>query len=178
MTDIQVRPTIAGDLPRLMGMDHSISSDCVWQLELRKDGSQIIATFREVRLPRSIQLSYPYNPFSLGDDWMRKSVMFTAVADNAPVGYVVLIERSTSLVSITDLVVSPEARRRGAGGALARAAEEWSLKRGHRKLFLETQSRNYPAICFAQKHGYEFCGYNDHYYLSQDIALFFARALK
>ena len=30
----------------------------------------------------------------------------------------------------------------------------------------------------AQKFGYEFCGYNDQYYLNQDVALFFGKALK
>jgi hypothetical protein len=40
------------------------------------------------------------------------------------------------------------------------------------------QSKNQPAIRLAQKHGYEFCGYNDHYYMTQDVALFFAKALK
>ena len=178
MTETQIRPTIASDLPRLMGMDHSILSDYVWQLELRKDSGQINALFREVRLPRSISLSYPYNPFSLADEWTRKSAIFTALAGNDAIGYLALMERPSSLVWISDLVISPEWRRQGAAGELVRAAEEWSLNRGHRRLFLETQSKNYPAIRFAQKHGYEFCGYNDHYYLTQDIALFFARALK
>jgi RimJ/RimL family protein N-acetyltransferase len=43
---------------------------------------------------------------------------------------------------------------------------------------IEMQSKNHPAIRLAQKHGYEFCGYNDHYYLTQDVALFFAKVLK
>jgi len=38
-------------------------------------------------------------------------------------------------------------------------------------------SKNYAAIRLSQKLGFEFCGYNDHYYLTQDIALFFGRAL-
>jgi ribosomal protein S18 acetylase RimI-like enzyme len=79
---------------------------------------------------------------------------------------------------ITDLVVSPESRRQGVASTLLLAAQEWGSTRGHRRLFLEMQSKNYPAIRMAQKHGYEFCGYNDHYYLTQDVALFFARAVK
>jgi RimJ/RimL family protein N-acetyltransferase len=43
---------------------------------------------------------------------------------------------------------------------------------------LETQSKNHPCIRLAQKFGYEFCGYNDRYYPTQDVALFFGRALK
>ena len=40
------------------------------------------------------------------------------------------------------------------------------------------QSKNFPAICFAQKHGLNFCGYNDRYYHNQDLALFFGMVLK
>ncbi|HEY9151310.1 MAG TPA: GNAT family N-acetyltransferase [Anaerolineales bacterium] len=178
MSEIQIRPTLANDLPRLMGMDHSVSSEYVWQLELRRDGSQITATFREVRLPRSIPLTYPNNPFALADEWTRKSMILTALSDNDPIGYLSLADRASSVAWISDLVVSPEWRRRGVASALLSSAQEWSLARGHRRLFLEMQSKNQPAIRLAQKHGYEFCGYNDHYYFTQDVALFFARALK
>jgi len=43
---------------------------------------------------------------------------------------------------------------------------------------LEMSSKNNPAIRFAQKLGYEFCGYNDQYYETQDIALFFGRYIR
>ncbi len=178
MSSIQIRPANSADLPRLMGMDHSSTSEYVWQLELRRDGAQIVATFRDVRLPRAIALSYPNNPFSLADEMARKAMIFTALSESEPIGYLCLTERLTSVAWVTDLVVTPEWRRRGVAGALLSSAEEWGLGQGHRRLFLETQSKNEPAIRFAQKHGYEFCGYNDHYYLTQDIALFFARVLK
>lgn len=175
---VQIRPVIQTDLPRLMGMDHSISSEYVWQLELRRETGQIVATFRDVRLPRPITLTYPNNPFSLADDWTHKALFLTAVSVTEPVGYICLAERPSSVAWVTDLVVTPEWRRRGIASGLLNAAQEWALNRGHRRLFIEMQSKNQPAIRLAQKHGYEFCGYNDHYYLTQDIALFFARALK
>ena len=113
MSEIQIRPTVASDLPRIMGMDHSVTSEYVWQLELRRDGSQILATFREVRLPRSIPLTYPNNPFALADEWTRKSMVLTALASNEPVGYLSLTDRPSSVAWVSDLVVSPEWRRRG-----------------------------------------------------------------
>jgi ribosomal protein S18 acetylase RimI-like enzyme len=178
MTDIQIRPMVATDLPRLMGLDHSISTDHVWQLELRREAGQLVATFREVRLPRAIALIYPRNPFSLADEWLQKDGAMTAIVDEQPAGYICLNERPASVAWITDLVISPESRRQGVASALLDAGQDWGMQRGHRRLFLEMQSKNYPAIRLAQKHGYEFCGYNDHYYLTQDVALFFARALK
>ncbi len=177
MSAIQIRPVVASDLPRLMGMDHSVTSEYVWQLELRRQTGQIVASFRNVRLPRPIVLTYPNDPFSLADEWMHKAIMFTALAGPDSVGYVALTEQPASAAWVTDLVVAPAWRRRGVAAALLSSAHEWGLGRGHRRLFLVMQSKNQPAIRLAQKHGYEFCGYNDHYYLTQDIALFFARAL-
>ena len=179
MLQFEIHPTTASDLPRLMAMDHSVRSESVWQLELRRDAGQFFATFREVRLPRPITLTYPHDPFALADDWKRRSPMLTAISGAEPVGYLSGIDQPAgSLVRITDIVVATQARRQGLGSALLEAAEAWATKRGSRRVMIELPSKNLPAIRMAQKHGYEFCGYNDHYYLSQDVALFFVRALR
>jgi GNAT superfamily N-acetyltransferase len=179
MPEIQLRPTIATDLSRLMSFDHSITSESVWQLELRRDTGQVAATFREVRLPRSVSITYPHNPFALADDWVRRSMMYTAFIAQDPAGYISLLERGMdSVVWVTDLVVNLANRRQGVASALLAAAQDWAAGRSHRRLILEMQSKNLPGIRLAQKFGYEFCGYNDHYYLNQDVAVFFAKALK
>ena len=179
MTEVQIRTLVATDLPRLMGTDHSCSSDYVWQLDLHREAGQVSAVFREVRLPRSIRVEYPRNPFALADKWDRQAEMLVAVWRGQPIGYIRMMEQSTSdVVWITDLVVAPEARRRGVATALLQAAQDWSLARGNQRLILEVQSKNEAAIRLAQKIGYEFCGYNDQYYETQDVTLFFGRALK
>lgn len=179
MSEIQLRPTVATDLSRLMAFDHSTSSESVWQLELRHDAGQVMATFREVRLPRSIAVAYPHNQYALADDWIKRSMMYTALVGKDPAGYIGLLERgAASVVWVTDIVVDVRQRRRGVGSALLAAAQAWAESRAHRRLILEVQSKNLPAIRLAQKFGYEFCGYNDHYYLNQDVALFFAKVYK
>ncbi len=177
MPAIEIRPVMASDLPRLMGIDHSSNSEYVWQLELRRDAGQTVATFRDVRLPRPIKLTYPRDPFALADIWKHMAMLFVAVAGEEPVGYLGLLEQPPASAWVTDLAVTPAWRRRGVAGALLDAAREWADERGHRRLFIEMQSKNQPAIRLAQKHGFEFCGYNDHYYTTQDVALFFARAV-
>lgn len=178
MSGIQIRTIEPSDLPQLMGLDHSGTSEAVWQLDLQREPreARIVASFREVRLPRPVTLAYPNNPFSLADEWVHKAMMYTALAGGDAVGYIALTEGPGAVARVTDLVVAPRWRRQGIASSLLSSAHEWSQSRRHRRVFLEMQSKNQPAIRLAQKHGYEFCGYNDHYYLTQDIALFFARA--
>jgi ribosomal-protein-alanine N-acetyltransferase len=178
-TEIQVRPASEVDLPVLMAFDHGSTSDRVWQLDLSREPRdlRVAASFREVRLPRPVNLPYPRDPAGLPDVWARNALMFVAEAGIQPIGYGAATEPHATQAWISDLVVVPRWRRRGVGSALLSALQHAAKGRGARNLFLEMQTKNYPAIRLAQKHGYDFCGYNDHYYSTQDIALFFVRAL-
>ena len=179
MPPYEIRPASTNDLTRLMAMDHSSFSDYVWQLELRREAGQITSSFREVRLPRSVVVAYPRDPMSLSDEWTRRDAVLVAVEDGSPVGYLALVvERSSSAARVTDIMVSPDRRRQGIASSLLTAAQFWTAERRIQRLILEMQSKNQPCIRLAQKFGYEFCGYNDQYYPTQDVALFFGRALK
>jgi ribosomal protein S18 acetylase RimI-like enzyme len=179
MPSFDIRLANSADLPRLMAMDHSCLSDYVWQLELRREAGQITPSFREVRLPRSVVVGYPWNPLSLAQEWTLRDAVLVAVDDGEPVGYLgITEERASAFARVTDLVISPERRRKGAASSLLTAAQTWSVERGLPRLILEMQSKNQPYIRLAQKFGYEFCGYNDQYYPTQDVALFFGRALR
>jgi ribosomal protein S18 acetylase RimI-like enzyme len=175
----EVRPANVNDITRLIALDHSCSSDYVWQLELRREAGQAIASFREVRLPRSVEVKYPRDPSSLREEWMRRDAVMMALREGVPVGYICITAEPTSAVAwVTDLVVATNERRKGVGSAMLLAAQAWAQERGIRRLILEMQSKNQSCIRLAQKFGYEFCGYNDQYYLTQDVALFFGRAIK
>ncbi|MGE5376675.1 MAG: GNAT family N-acetyltransferase [Bacteroidota bacterium] len=179
MPSYEIRPAGPNDLTRLMALDHSCFSDYVWQLELRREPGQISSIFREVRLPRSVAVAYPRDPMSLSELWTRRDAVLVAVEEGMPVGYLaVAVERASASARVTDIVVTPERRRRGIGSSLLTAAQAWAIERSIQRLVLEMQSKNQPCIRLAQKFGYEFCGYNDQYYPTQDVALFFGRALK
>ena len=179
MALFEIRPAIATDISHLMAIDHSCISDYVWQLELRREAGQVTANFREVRLPRSISVAYPRKPSSLGDEWKHRGVVMVAVYENTPIGYICVWEERTSAIArVTDIVVAPDHRRKGAASTLLMAAQDWASERRVGRLILEMQSKNQACIHLAQKFGYEFCGYNDQYYPTQDVALFFGRVLK
>lgn len=175
----EVRPAVAADIPRLTEIDHVCKSDYVWQLDLRRESEQVNASFREVRLPRSVDVLYPRNPAALTEDWSRRDLILIALDAGKIIGYACAREDQLSAVAwITDLVVAPESRRKGAASALLAAAQAWSVERGVKRLILEMQSKNHACIRFAQKIGFEFCGYNDQYYATRDVALFFAKTIK
>lgn len=179
MSSFEIRPASPSDIPRLIVLDHSCLSDYVWQLELRREAGQVTASLREVRLPRSIDVKYPRDPSSLAEEWTRRDLALVAVEDGNPMGYLCgTVEYASGVCWVTDLAVSPLRRRKGAASALLTAAQSWASERSIRRCILEMQSKNQAYIRLAQKFGYEFCGYNDQYYLTQDVALFFGRAIK
>jgi len=181
MAPIQVRPATQEDLPRLAAFDHGYSTDYVWQMDLRDDpnAGQLEVTFRPVRLPRPMRVAFNRAPDQLNEAWMRRACFLLAEQDGQARGYLNLVLAPVPETAwVTDCVVERRFRRSGMGSVLLAAAAQWARANRLNRLILEMQSKNYPAICFAQKQGLAFCGYNDRYYSNQDVALFFGIGLK
>jgi GNAT superfamily N-acetyltransferase len=179
MPEVQVRSAVATDVPNLMAIDHSCQSDYVWQMDVQQEDGQAGAVFRQIRLPRSVTVPYPRAVSTLTETWNRRTRMLVAVIGGQTVGYVRMSDAFLPNTAwLTDLVVTPRHRRQGVGMALVLAAQSWAVARNDQRALLEMPSKNNPAICLARKLGYEFCGYNDQYYESQDIALFFGRSIR
>lgn len=170
-----VRTAISSDIPGLISMDHGYNTDHVWQLSVRNQQSEIGATFREVRLPRPMQVVYPRDPKRLADEWTHLETLLLMEVEEQPAGYLALSDGPAEGSGwITDIVVDLRFRRRGIASKLLAAGKEWCRIRGRRLLYLEMQTKNYPAICLAKRAGFLYAGYSDLYYPDQDIALFFA----
>ena len=177
MPELEIRNTVSTDLARLSALDHSIETDYVWQLDLRREPGQVDAILREVRLPRTIRLEHPRTAKELPDTWHVRPMMSAMVGLEA-VGYIRFTDEFVPhAVWITDVVVSRPLRRQGLARKLISAVEKWGLQRNLRRVIIEVQSKNAPAIRMVQKLGFEFCGYNDQYFSTRDVALFFARSL-
>jgi ribosomal protein S18 acetylase RimI-like enzyme len=179
MPDVQIRRAVATDINILMAIDHTCQTDYVWQMDVLREDGQIGAVFREIRLPRSVSVPYPRPGSALSDSWNRRGGMLVAVISEQVIGYI----RMNDLILphtawLTDIVVSPRFRRQGVAMALILAAQSWAADRKEYRVMMEMPSKNNPMICLAQKLGYEFCGYNDMYYESQDIAVFFGRSIR
>jgi ribosomal protein S18 acetylase RimI-like enzyme len=179
MPEIEVRPAISSDIPTLMALDHSYSSDYVWQMEVHTEEGSTAVSFREVRLPRSVQVMYPRPVNGMADDWTSRSGLLVASLGEEVIGYVsLMLDIAPVTAWVTDFVVIRRMRRQGIGSALIIAAQEWGAQRDCRRIVLEMQPKNYPAIRLARKLGFNFCGYNDRFYANHDIGLFFSKPLR
>lgn len=174
-----IRPGEPKDLAPCGALDHSCSTDRVWQMENRMEGGALTISFRTVRLPREIKVNYPRQGNDLFAGWRRRDGFLVSEMDGEVCGYVALTAQPEhGLAWVGDLVVEPSRRRRGIGTTLLKAAAHWGRERNLVRLMTEVQTKNYPAIRFCQACGLSFSGYNDHYWPSEDIALFFTGKLR
>jgi ribosomal protein S18 acetylase RimI-like enzyme len=179
MPEIQIRPATPADLPRLLALDHDYMSNHVWQMDIRQEENQVSVVFRQIQLPRSVRVEYPRNSATLEEEWKNCTGLLAAFLEESLVGYISLRDNLAPLTTwVMDLAVMRRVRRQGIGSALVLAAQEWARQHGNHRCVLEMQPKNFPAICMAQKLGFDLCGYNDRYYKNHDIALFFSKAVR
>ena len=175
---IVVRPAIAPDIKRILELDTTTTTHYIWQMDLREEDAQTRVSFQRTRLPRPIKIVSPYDINLLAMDWKQRALVIVGEVAGRLAGYLTLTYVTTPQVGvIADFAVDRLTRRRGVGTLLLGAARDWATRAGLHRLIIETQSKNYPAICFCQRNGFAYCGYNDQYYASQDIALFFGMKL-
>jgi len=175
MAKIDIRPAISTDIPKMISLDHNYATGHVWQMTLDLTDIQTQVSFREVRLPREVHVNYPRIPRRMVDDWTRRDLLLLAEEGGIVRGYIsVRLGLAPASAWVEDLAVDRIYRRNGIASALVLAAQDWCGKKGIHRLTLEMQPKNYPAIQFAFKLGFEFSGYNDQYYRDQEIAIFFS----
>ena len=180
-TAARIRSALPADLEICATLDHSTSTDHVWQMEHNDFDGRLSISFRTARLPRSMRVRYPRSGAALQRAWNLDDCFLVAelMRGNKVVGYVNVREQNAQEIGwVADLVVDKDHREQGIGTSLLRAAINWAHKRNLQRVVIETATKNYPAICFLQKSGLVFCGYNDLYYPNHDIAVFFGQPLR
>ena len=176
---MEIHPAELADVNACYQMDMSYTTDYVWQMQTRESGRAIDVRFDTVRLPRSMRVEYPRSPDELLEHWQRdECFLVTYTLENEIAGF---LDAGThlwqNLLWVSNLGVPQRYRRQKFGTKLLEAAVRWAFEHNLSQIMLEVQTKNYPAICFAQKHGFQYCGYNDRYYQNGDIALFFSRSI-
>jgi GNAT superfamily N-acetyltransferase len=178
MPEIEIRPAISSDLPVLFKLEHSVETTHVWQMDSNSDQAEIDTRFREIRLPRGVQLEYPQNIQELADTWTRKNLFLVATLQGQQIAYLTIEIGQAKIARVTDLVVGERNRKQGIATALLLSAADWASQRKIKRMMLEMQAKNHAAIQLARKLGYEFCGYCDDFFANHDIAVFFMANIK
>ncbi|MBC7869950.1 MAG: GNAT family N-acetyltransferase [Chitinophagaceae bacterium] len=177
-----IRDGLESDIPACLTLESSYETEYVWQVSFQQEPGLRRVLFKTEHLPRIMTVPYPISErslyLSLGSD-----VCFLIAAERDEpenlFGYLTMRHDPTHQIgTIQDIVVSQPFRRRRIGTRLLKVARQWALENDMTQLMIETQTKNNPAITFAQNAGFAFCGFNDRYFANQDIAVFFAQALR
>lgn len=176
---ITIRSAREEDIAACLQLDLSYETEYVWQMDVRDDAGAIAVSLGTVRLPRPMRVIYPRDSNVLTLAWQKHDCFLVAETSGVVRGYLTMrIDPGPGSAWITDIAIGRSWRRQGLGSGLFTEAYNRARDQHVRRLTVETQTKNYPGICFCQKHGLAFCGFNDRYYPNHDIALFFGQTVR
>ena len=147
----------------------------VWQMHFQEQAHRVQAVFNQVRLPRSVVAQYPYQQPELLRFFEQESFLLVACYEEQVVGCLGGVgDDLRGVFAVDNLIVDQTVRRRGIGKLLWQTMRTAAGRQGYQRITIALQTKNDPAIRFAQKMGFAFCGYNDKYFPNGDIALIFS----
>ena len=169
----------AEDWQECMDLDISYETDSAWQMEAPSGNNVWGMTFREIHLPRRQRVEHPLALYSPIKSWKSRDQFWVAVEKRKVVGFIgVRLELTHHQMRITDLAITPQYRRKGFATELLQRAAEWSARYPVDQVILECPLKAHPAISFALKHRFVFCGFQESYWPGQEVGLFFRQRIR
>ena len=178
----QIRDGVSADIARCVALDHTYTTEYVWQMRLQDETEHRQIVFQTERLPRPLETAWPVDSHRLELALPAEHCFLVVESrddERDVLGYLTM--RSDPVFRIAhlhDLVISQPYRRNKVGSRLLNVARQWARQRQLVHLAAELQTQNYPGILFCQHAGLTFSGFNDHYFPNRDIAVFFTEALR
>ena len=176
-----IRDALPNDIAPCLALDHSYETEHVWRMSITTPASGWQVSFQRERLPRRVQATHHVPEIRLHQSLASDMCYLVAETkqDAMILGYLTMRLASThQLAFVQDIVVGKDFRRAGIGSRMLSIARRWAIEHDAEQLLVETTTRNYPAVNFLQNRGLAFCGFNDQYYRSGDIAIFFGQTLR
>jgi ribosomal protein S18 acetylase RimI-like enzyme len=162
------------DVPALMRLDTSFTTDRIYQVEGDGLGFRLI----EQKLDQPLVKDFPLEG-ELDEDRMWDYGM-VAEADGEIVGFGALrLEAWNRRAAIWHLYIAPEYRKQGVGKELLQHLETHAAN-SSRCLWLETSSVNYPGVQAYLRLGFHLVGLDTTLYdgeYAHETALYFARSI-
>jgi GNAT superfamily N-acetyltransferase len=176
---VLVRAVRDEDWEKCLGIDTAYETDYAWQMDEIHSGGEWRISFREIHLPRTLRIQPAISNDNLLKSWQYRDQFWVALEHREVIGYLGLaIDQVRYQARITDIVVTSEYRRMGTASAMLARATEWCLRQHIHQLILVCPLKAHPAISFAQKHHFAFCGFQDNYWQGQEVALFFRQRVR
>lgn len=204
---VRIRDGMESDISQCLDLDHSCETDHVWQMTVSEGVGQWQIVLKKDKLPRTMDVIYPLDerrlvaalpddhaflvavtrvpvpvavePSETGDDEETAPVMPVMEEVEEVVGYLTMSNQPAHGIALVhDLVVSRPYRGNRIGSRLLNVARSWAREHDLSQMMVEVRTKNYPGIAFCQQAGFAFCGFNDHYFLNRDIAVFFSQSLR
>jgi ribosomal protein S18 acetylase RimI-like enzyme len=151
-------------------------TDRIFVLQRQSSGEATTWRLSEERLARPFRKEYDSG---LVDEWLESYEGQTSLDELTFLGAMVDGEikglATYSLMGwnntlwLIDVRTGQATRRKGVGSALLREVQRAAREKKARGISVETQTNNYPAICFYRKHGFLVSGFNDHLYTNEDV---------
>lgn len=169
-----VRTVRDEDWESCLDIDLSYETDAAWQMDEHQDAGEWQVSFREIRLPRTLRIQPPPPDDNTLKGWQERDGFWVAVEHREVIGYLGLdFDRVRHQAQVTDLAVSPDYRRQGVATSMLLRAAEWCMRQRVQQMVLVCPLKAFPALSFALKHRFTFCGFQDAYWPGQEVALFF-----
>lgn len=173
---MECRPYSLGEVRKLKPIASGYETDRIFRLQRQSAGGATIWRLSEERLAKPFRKEYDSGRV---EEWLesyegqvpRDDLRFLgAFVDGEIRGLATysLLQWNETLWLI-DIRTEKATRRRGIGSALLREVQRIAREQKVRGITVETQTNNYPAICFYRKHGFQIAGFNDHLYSNEDV---------
>jgi ribosomal protein S18 acetylase RimI-like enzyme len=175
-TSLTLRWITLDEVKRLPRVASGYRTDRVFRLSRGADGAAVRWELRSAALDTPMVKIYDRGA---PDDWL-SSYLDEGTADSMAFLVAERAGRLEGLLAcrrldwnntlwLLDIRVREAARRRGAGSALLAELKTYARSCNVRGVLVETQTTNYPAIRFYEKHDFAVCGFNDHLYANDDL---------
>ena len=176
-----IRDGLESDIPACLMLDHTYDTDYVWQMRIQQEPRSHQIAFNTERLPRAMEVTYPADARRLQLSTAPEHCFLVAAnrEQTEVLGYLSMRSEPIYRIGyIHDLIVSRAYRHNRIGTRLLNVARGWAREHDLTQIIIELQTKNYPGINFCERAGLAFCGFNDHYFPTGDIAVYFTEILR
>jgi ribosomal protein S18 acetylase RimI-like enzyme len=166
------------DQALVSGLDTSFTTERIYRITRTNRAFAL----NDVQVMPPLRKSYPLN--EQVDTLAKLAWVQVAIADHSLVGLVAMsFEEWNRRALLQHLYVTAPARGRGVGRLMLEGAIEEARRRKARCLWVETQTVNYAAIRFYERHGFTLCGldtslYDPHEVDAGEVAIYFSRTVE